>query len=381
MQILTKNEQVKTLCSALQNSPYIALDTEFMREGTYYSHLSLIQVATDGAEAIIDPLSKGLDLSPFFAILCDPDIVKVLHSARQDLEIFYDLMGTVPAPVFDTQVAASYVGYGDQVGYENLVNRICKVRINKSARFTDWSKRPLTQNQLHYAIGDVTHLRDIYKTLKQQLIETNRIDWIADEIAVLENPNTYTIDPMQAYTRLKINRVTPKFLAVLQQVACVREKQAIKLNLPRRRYIKDETLMDIAGTMPQTPAELGRIRGIPKSWLHTYHGALMLQAVKTALHMDESDYPTPPVYTPPTKAQANMLEILRLVLKICASNADIVPRLIVSSTDLEHIVKGEKSVTDLPAWTYDIFGVHVEKILSGKMAITLNNDKICFTEV
>ncbi len=381
MQIITTTADVVALCDRLKSSPYIALDTEFMREGTYYSELSLIQVATDDTEAIIDPLNAAIDISPFFDILNDTHIVKVLHAARQDLEIFHVLMdGRVPAPIFDTQVAAAYVGYGDQVGYETLINRILKVSINKSARYTDWSKRPLTQTQLQYAIGDVTHLRHIYKHLQQQLSDKNRSSWIADEMAMLQSPSTYAMPPHEAYQKIKYGRAKPKFLAVLQQIACVREQQAKHKNLARRRYIKDETLMDIAGTMPQTHEDLSRIRGIPKSWIHKYHGNLILNAVQKALDLDPSAYPQVPEHTPLTKPQANTIEILKLVLKICANDADIVPRLIASTQDIENIARGKKHITDLPTWTYDIFGIYAEKILQGKIAITLKQGKICLTD-
>ncbi len=380
MHIITSTADIIALCDQLQSSPYIALDTEFMREGTYYAQLSLIQVATDTVEAIIDPLHKDIDISPFFDILRNPNIIKVLHAARQDLEIFHMLMGGyVPAPIFDTQVVAAYVGYGDQVGYETLVHRILQVSINKSARFTDWSKRPLMHKQLEYAIGDVTHLRHVYKKLHQCLVDKNRTDWVTQEMDMLESPDTYAINPTDAYQKIKYGRAKPKFLAVLQQVASVREIQAMHKNLPRRRYIKDETLLDIAGTMPKTHADLSRIRGIPKSWINNHHGNLILQAVKKALALDPSLYPQAIEYIPPTKQQANTIEILKMVLKICANDADIVPRLMVSTQDIEKIARGEKHISDLPPWTYDIFGVYAEKILQGTTAITLKNGEICLT--
>lgn len=381
MNIITNTPDLSALCEQLHHGTYITIDTEFMRADTYYPKLSLIQVACDTTQAIIDPLSDGIDLSPLFDILQAPHITKVLHASRQDLEIFYMLMGSVPTPLFDTQVAAMYLGYGDQVGYDTLVQKTLKKRINKSARFTDWTKRPLTDTQLQYAIGDVTYLRDIYKVLYAMLLEKNRLEWISDEMDILQSPKTYEMDPYESYHRIKHRHSSPQFLNILREVSAVREIQAKALNLPRRRYLKDDTLLDIAGVAPTDYSMLERIRGIPKNWVQTQKGEKIIQAVKTALTMPPETYPTIPEYTPPTKTQSSTVEVLRLLLKICAQNNDIAPRLIATQSDIEAIAKGEITPQDLPTWRYDIFGILVQDIMDGKRAIALCNGHVALVDI
>jgi ribonuclease D len=262
MTLLTTTAELQELCVALAREPFVAIDTEFMRDRTYFPKLCLIQLAGEERHVAVDPLASGLDLKPLFGLLADPAVVKVFHAARQDIEIFYNLTGRVPAPLFDTQLAAMVCGYGEEVGYETLVAHLAKARIDKSSRFTDWERRPLSAQQLAYALADVTHLRVVYQKLKQRLEETGRSSWVAQELAGLSNPATYQQPPEEAWKRLKVRSRDPRFLAIVQALAAWRERTAQERDLPRNRVLRDDLLLEVAANRPITLEQLMKLRRI-----------------------------------------------------------------------------------------------------------------------
>src|SRR6201996_2765539 len=284
MRIVETNEALGAFVTELGQVPYLALDTEFLRDQTYYPKLCLIQVASPGVEGIIDPLAPGLDLAPFYDLIRRPDIVKVLHAARQDIEIFYLQGGVLPDPLFDTQVAAMVCGFGDAASYETLARRIAHVEIDKSARFTDWSHRPLSKRQLEYALADVTHLRVIYEWMRARLAKTGRESWVAEEVAALQDPGLYRLDPEMAWKRLKPRTTSKRFLAMLAGIAAWREREAQARDIPRGRILKDEALTEIAAHPPETGEALERIRAVPKGFTNSKMGKGLMDALALAVH-------------------------------------------------------------------------------------------------
>lgn len=363
---------------------YLLLDTEFVREKTYFSKLCLVQVSGPGIEpTIIDPLDPTTDMEPLLEALFDPDVVKVLHSAYQDLEIFYHLTGKVPAPIFDTQVAASVLGFGEQVSYANLCKDICNVEISKSQQFTDWSIRPLSKAQIDYALGDVIYLKDIYLELKKRLKARGREEWIAEDIARLEDPDTYHVHPEQAFEKIKMRSDKPKHLGVLREIAGWRETEAMRRDMPKNFIMRDDTLMEIAMTMPKDAKALERVRGFQSSQIDKPMGKAMLDAVHK---IDKADKDTLPQRErkksfPPQKA--GILEMLKLLLKIDAAHHDITPRRIADNDDLQEIaMKGAKA--DVPAmhgWRYEIFGKKCVDLMEGRIGLSLKDGDIDVSEV
>lgn len=358
---------------------YILVDTEFVREKTYFSKLCLIQISGPGIEPqIIDPLAEGTDLDPLIEALKDRDVVKVFHAGYQDLEIFYHLIGEVPAPIFDTQIAASVLGYGDQVSYATLVKDICGVEISKSHQFTDWSLRPLSQAQIDYALGDVIYLDQIYHTLKQRLHERGREAWIEEDIAWLGNPETYRHDPQDAWERIKIRSDKPKHLGVLREIAAWREEQAMKRNLPRNFVLRDEPLMEIAMTMPKTPEALARVRGFPADHAKKPMGMAMLEAVHKIAEADPDTLPRKDRTKPFPPSKAGVLEMLRMLLKIEAAQHDITPKRLADSDDLQEIaLHGDKAkVPAMEDWRFEIFGKKALDLMHGKAGLIIKNGQI-----
>lgn len=373
-------DRLDGLIAVMNKKPdYILVDTEFVREKTYFSKLCLIQIAGPGIEPqIIDPLKPETDLQPLLEALDDPDVVKVFHSGYQDLEIFYHLTGKVPSPVFDTQVAASVLGYGDQVSYAALVKNICAVEISKSHQFTDWSLRPLSKAQTDYALGDVIHLDKIYHTLKQRLKERERESWIEEDHAWLENPATYHNHPENAWERIKISSDKPKHLGILREIAAWREEQAIKRNLPRNFIIRDEPLMEIAMTMPKDAKALARVRGFPSDHAERPMGNAMLDAVRKIAEADPATLPRREKGKPFPPSKAGILEILRMLLKIEAAQNDITPKRLADSDDLQAIaMNGQKA--DVPAmhdWRFEIFGSKALDLMQGKVGLSIKSGQV-----
>ncbi len=367
------------------NKPeYLLLDTEFVREKTYFSKLCLVQVAGPGIEpTIIDPLNPDTDMEPLVDALFDKDVIKVLHSGYQDLEIFYHLTGKVPAPIFDTQVAASVLGYGEQVSYANLVKDICGIEISKSHQFTDWSIRPLSEAQIDYALGDVIYLDEVYHAMRKELKKRKRESWILEDIATLENPKTYAVNPKQAWEKIKMRSDKPRHLGVLREVAAWREREAMRRNMPKNFIMRDDTLMEIAMTMPQDEKALERVRGFPNGHVNKPMGQAILEAVATVRDADPETLPKREKKKQFPHNKNGILEMLKLLLKIDAAQHDITPRRIADTDDLQEIaLKGEKA--DVPAmhgWRYEIFGSKCVDLMRGRIGLSLKNGEIDISAV
>jgi ribonuclease D len=383
MALITDNTALQELCGRLSEATYITVDTEFMREKTYWPILCLVQVAGPDEAWAIDPLAEGLDLSPLFDLFADEKILKVFHAGRQDLEIFYHLAGRLPKPVFDSQIAAMVCGFGDSVGYDTLIGSLTGVRIDKSSRFTDWSIRPLSDQQIDYALGDVTHLRVAYEKLKENLESNGRADWLVEEMAVLTAAETYYVDPAQAYLRLKVRNPKPRLLAVLREVAGWRQTQAEKLDQPRNRILRDEALLEIAHHVPKTTGDLERVRGLGKRMAENASGQELLAAVKRGLAVPDAECPKPknrarlPADIGPTA------ELLKVLLKLKCVESGVAQKLVASSADVDLIAAyGEDA--DAPAmhgWRRDLFGEDALKLKEGGLALAVRNKKVAVVPV
>ena len=380
MTILTTNASLKAFCDTLKDCPYITVDTEFMRERTYYARLCLLQISGPNCEAMAVDVMAGveeLDLSPVWDLFADPSIIKVFHAARQDLEIIYQLSGTLPTPLFDTQIAAMVCGYGDQVGYEALVNDICKVKADKSSQFTDWTHRPLSDRQITYALNDVIFLKDIYESLKNRLDKKSRVDWVLEETQNLLDPSLYQFPPRDSWQRLKLRSPKPRDLAVLRELAEWREMEAQKKDVPRGRILKDETLLDLTYQKPRTESELSRIRGVTTDMAKGKFGKLILEAMERGITILDSECPMVTTKDPLPHRLTPLLEMLKMLLRIQASEHDVAGRLIADSETLENYVREKDSALSLnQGWRYDIFGKYAEDMMNGKIALTIENGKI-----
>lgn len=383
MALITDNTALQELCGRLSQATYITVDTEFMREKTYWPDLCLVQVAGPDEAWAIDPLAEGLDLSPLFELFANKSVLKVFHAGRQDLEIFYHLTGHLPSPIFDSQVAAMVCGFGDSVGYDTLIGSLTNVRIDKSSRFTDWSIRPLSDKQIDYALGDVTHLRVAYKKLKVTMESNGRADWLVEEMTVLTAPETYYIDPANAYLRVKVRNPKPRLLAVLREVAGWRQREAESRNLPRNRILRDEALLEIAHQVPKTSAELERTRGLGKRMAENASGQALLEAVKRGLAVPDSECPKPknrarlPADIGPTA------ELLKVLLKMKCVESGVAQKLVASSSDVDLIAAyGEDAdAKALHGWRRDLFGEDALKLKDGAMALAVRNKKVAVVPV
>ena len=326
MNLITRNEELADACARLATAPYVAVDTEFMREQTFWPKLCLVQIAASGIEVLIDSQALDLDLTPLFDLMVNEKVLKVFHSARQDIEIVHHLAGVIPHPIFDTQVAAMVCGFGEAVSYSMLVKRLLNRNLDKTSRFTDWSRRPLSERQLTYAIGDVTYLRDLYPKLKAQLDQSERASWLNEEMAVLTDPATYELHPEQAWKRLKMRIKTPKSLAVLMELAAWREREAQTQDVPRARILKDEALYDIASQTPRTQEDLGSLRTLHNGFARSMRGRAVLEAVGRGLERDPKTVPPIERGEPmPPEAQA-VVDLLRVLLKARAGSHGVAPK-------------------------------------------------------
>lgn len=383
MKLITDTKTLEEAVSALKKSDFITVDTEFMRESTFWPELCLIQIASPDTSFIIDPLSPNIDLGAFFSLMIDEKIVKVFHAARQDVEIIYKLSGKIPTPLFDTQVAGSVCGFGESVSYEQIVHRITGAHIDKTSRFTDWSQRPLSEKQLTYALADVTHLRDVYCFLKKQLEKNGRSHWIDDEMAILISPTTYDPPEEDAWKRIKGRIRKPRELAVLQKIAAWREREAKSRNVPRGRVLKDECLIEIATQQPKDVAALGRLRSISKGWERSASADNLLTAVREGLEVDTSSLPLIHKHTPLNDGTAAAIELLRVLLKLIADEQGIAPRIIAGGDELEKIAKREnyECIPAMHGWRYDLFGKKAVDMLEGRLGFYFNNGKILMKEL
>jgi ribonuclease D len=383
MRIVESNEELVGLVADLKDAPYLALDTEFLRDQTYYPKLCLIQVASPGVEAIVDPLARGMDLAPFYELIRRPDIVKVLHASRQDIEIFYLQGGVLPDPLFDTQIAAMVCGFGDAASYETLARKVAKVEIDKSARFTDWSHRPLSKRQLEYALADVTHLRVIYEWMKAQLEKTGRAGWVAEEVAALQDPGLYRQDPQMAWKRLKPRTANKRFLAVLAALAAWREREAQARDIPRGRVLKDEALSEIAAHPPETAEALERIRSVPKGFAASRLGKSLMETIAQGLAA-----PPPEGVLAENRERRRrepspaVVDLLKTLLRLKAEEARVAPRLIATAEDIERLAANEDDrVMALTGWRRAVYGEDAIALRKGELAIALENGEAVVVEL
>lgn len=365
------------LCHELSSAEFVTVDTEFMREQTYYPNLCLIQVASPETAATIDPLSPDLDLKPFWEMMAIKDQVKVFHAARQDLEIFHIGSGFIPAPVFDTQVAAMVCGFGDQISYVNLVRSITGAQLDKSSRFTNWSKRPLTDKQLQYALGDVTHLRDVYRHLRAELEKSGRASWLDEEMATLTDTATYEQHPEDAWQRLKAKVKNRRAMAVLMSLAAWRERAAQKQNVPRQRILRDDALYDLANLAPRTTEELAGLRSLPDGFSRSARAKEIVTAVNEGLGRDVEGVPALRQGQPLSAEASATLELLKVLLKSAAARHGVAPRLIADASELEKMARHENP--DLPVlkgWRRDLFGADAMSLKRGELALTLKDGDV-----
>jgi len=377
MKILNTTSDLATACAIARKAEFVALDTEFMRERTFWSQLCLIQMATDEVEAIIDPLADGIDLTPFLDLLRDKSIIKVFHAARQDMEIFYTLLGEVPGPIFDSQVAAMAAGLGDSIGYDKLVRSLLNIDVDKGSRFTDWAQRPLSPKQLSYALADVTHLRDLYPILLKRLHDQNRSHWLDEEMQLLANPDIYSFKPVDAWKRMKIRKYNPKWLAIMAQVSQWRETEAQRIDRPRGRILKDDAIYEIAIAEPRTSEALRRLRAIPNGFERSRSAEGLLKAINTAL--DDPNKYAPKVEMPKRNPAGlgPIVEMLKVLLRIRAQEIGVAPRLISNSADIERLAASDDA--DIPAlrgWRLEEFGNDALAMKAGKLGLRLRNGVI-----
>ncbi|WP_208247209.1 ribonuclease D (plasmid) [Rhizobium sp. T1470] len=362
---------LEAACKELAKSEFITIDTEFLRETTFWPELCLIQMASPTTEVLVDPLAKGLDLTPFFELMANPAVLKVFHAARQDIEIIYNRGGLIPHPIFDTQVAAMVCGFGDSVSYDQLVSRTKGVQIDKSSRFTDWSRRPLSEKQLDYALADVTHLRDVYLYLKAELEREGRSSWLREEMDILEARETYDMHPDDAWQRLKMRLRKPQELAILKYVAAWREREARSRNVPRSRVLKDDAIYEIAQQQPKDAEALGRLRTIPKGWERSATGGAVVEAVNAALALPKAEMPHAPRQTQPPEGAAAAAELLKVLLKLISEKHGVAPKVIANSEDLDKIAaEGENAeVAALHGWRRELFGEPALQLIQGQVAL------------
>ena len=376
MHLISDTAALSAACDRLATHPFVTVDTEFLRETTYYPKLCLIQIASPDEAVLIDPLSPDLDLAPFFGLMVDENVVKVFHAARQDLEIVWLLGRVLPVPLFDTQVAAMVCGYGDSVGYEQLANDLAKARIDKSSRFTDWSRRPLTEAQLAYAESDVTHLRDIYLALKADLDASGRESWVAEEMSVLTSPATYEVKPENAWQRLKGRIRKPRELPLLMEIAAWREREAQTRDVPRQRVLKDDALMDIVQRGPRSVEALAELRSVPNGFERSRNGAEVLAAIERAAAMDPKTLPRlERERGRPTNAA--VLDLLKVLLKAVADAERVAPKIIASTDDLEAIASDDLAeVPALQGWRRGVFGEKALALKNGTLSLRIQRGRV-----
>lgn len=384
MILIADTDTLVSFCRRLEGASYVAVDTEFMRERTYWPKLCVVQVAggdlgaeADSHAAAIDALAPNIDLAPLFSLLENPRILKVFHAGRQDMEIFWHLRGRLPAPIFDTQIAAMVCGFGDSVSYETLVAKLAKEHVDKSSRFTDWAARPLSARQIAYAIADVVHLRVVYEKLQRRLHENGRETWLAEEMAVLTDPATYAVDPNLAWRRLKV-RAKRRVLGVLREVAAWREREAQRLDLPRNRVLRDESVVEIAHHAPSTVAELARTRGMGARMAEGPAGANILKAVAAGLALPESECPEPEDREELPQGLGPVIELLKVLLKMKSEETGVAQKLIGSVADLERLAAfGEEAgVPMLHGWRREAFGADALKLRHGEIGLAVKGKKL-----
>lgn len=371
--MITTTTDLIAVCQRFATEPFITLDTEFIRETTYYPELCLIQIASPQEAFCIDPLSDEIDLQPLFDLMQNPKVMKVFHAARQDIEIFYHLSGQIPTPLFDTQVAAMVCGYGDSVGYQQLVQDITGTVLDKSMRVTDWSRRPLNDKQIAYALCDVTYLRDVYLALSAELEKSGRIHWLTEELAIQNNPETYDVNNDTVWQKIKVPFKKPSQVHIFAKLCAWRESVAKQKNLPRRYIMKDDALIELVAETPKTTDDLQKLRGLPNGFAKGRLGKEVLEVIQSAQHDSPDTYPktwrTPKSLTTSQRVE---IDLLQLLLHIVSSELRVAPRIIATSDDLTDLVRGNKNIPCLKGWRYDVFGEKVLQFKKGLLSFSYN---------
>ncbi|MBV8976073.1 MAG: ribonuclease D [Alphaproteobacteria bacterium] len=374
MRIVESTAALEALADELSEAPYLALDTEFMRDQTYWPKLCLIQIAVPGTAAIIDPMAPGMDLAPFYALLARPNIVKVLHAARQDIEIFAQQGNLIPYPLFDTQVAAMVCGFGDAASYETLARKLARAEIDKSARYSDWSHRPLSKRQLEYAMADVTHLCTIYEAMVAMLKRSGRSSWVEEEMAALRDPELYRLDPKDAWKRIKPRTTNKRFLAMLASLAQWREREAQARDMPRGRVLKDEALTEIAAHPPENPQGLDRIRAVPKGFAGSKLGKSLMDAIAEGRHAAPPEGIEHRAQGRRREPSPGTVDLLKTLLRLKADQVGVAPRLIADTDDIERLAAGDDDgVAALHGWRAEVFGHDAIALRNGEIALTVEN--------
>ncbi|MBA3813696.1 MAG: ribonuclease D [Alphaproteobacteria bacterium] len=382
MNLITKTTDLIAFCERAKKESYITVDTEFVREHTYWSQLCLIQVGLEKEAVAIDPLAEGIDLTSFLDLLQDLNVIKVFHSARQDIEIFYHMTGRIPQPLFDTQIAAMVCGFGESVGYDVLVQKFAKISIDKSSRYTHWAQRPLTAKQLHYALGDVIHLRIIYEKLLKVIGKDDRFHWLEEELLTLRSPKTYEVDPYRIWEKIKAKSAKPRMLAVLREIAAWREIKAQEKNLPRGRIMQDNIMLGLAASSPRSSDELSKMRGLSTSFLEGRRGTTVLELIEKALALPLEDCPQvrSEIASPP--GTSALVEMLRLLLKIQAEKYHVAQKLIATNADLDIIARSpHPDVPALEGWRREVFGNAALALKEGKVAIGIKDHRIALIPI
>jgi len=376
MDLITTTAELAAACSRLAKHPAITVDTEFLRETTYYPLLCVVQLASPEEAIVVDALAEGIDLKPFFELMSNESVLKVFHAARQDIEIVWHLANTIPHPIFDTQVAAMVLGYGDSISYDQLVEKITGHRLDKSHRFTDWSRRPLTKEQMHYAVSDVTHLRDVFAALDADLKKRRRSDWVSVEMEILTSPRTYDFHPERAWERLKTRVRKPKELAVLMEVAAWREQEAQSRDVPRGRVVRDDALSDIATHAPTTLEKLANLRSVPKGLEKSKWGADIIAAVQRGLSRDLTKLPK--LEKPRNNSNGGaIVELLKVLLRMTAERHAVASKVIATVDDLEQIAADDKAdVAALQGWRRELFGEAALKLKHGQIALAIEKGRV-----
>ncbi|MBL6945481.1 MAG: ribonuclease D [Rhodospirillales bacterium] len=378
MSLISDTRSLTAFCERIAESDFVTVDTEFMRERTYWPKLCVIQLASDDEAAAVDALAEDIDLTPVFDLMTNEKVLKVFHAARQDLEIFLHLMKRLPAPVFDTQIAAMVCGFGDSAGYETLVKKLTGARLDKAVRFTDWSARPLSERQLSYALADVTHLRKVYTRLLTNLGHNGRADWLGEEIETLSSPSTYIQDPQEVFRRIKTRSSSPRFLAVLRELGAWREREAQRIDVPRNHVVRDEALCEIAHHTPSAPSDLARTRGLGRRFAEGPAGGEVIAAVGRGLAVPEKDCPRQVRKPDLPSGLGPITDLLKVLLKMKCEESGAAQKLVASAGDLELIAAfGEKAdVQALRGWRREMFGADALRLRSGETALMVKGRKL-----
>jgi ribonuclease D len=377
--VITTSEDVAAVCARMARHPFVTVDTEFHRETTFWPILCLVQLATDEEAVAIDALAPGVDLAPLYALMANRHVLKVFHAARQDVEIFWKLGGVVPAPMFDTQVAAMVCGYGEQVSYSELVRSLTSATVDKSSRFTDWQRRPLAPAQIEYAIGDVTHLREVYRTLEAKLAAASRREWLDDEMKVLTTEDTYAQPPERAWERFQGKARKPRDLAVLMELCAWREREAQTRDVPRARVLKDDLLVEVAYAAPKSAEELGNLRAVSRGLERSKAGEEILAAVARGLERDPKTLPK--LERERRSGGAATVELLKVLLRQASEESGVAARMIATTDDLEAIARSDRaSVPALSGWRRKLFGARAIELKHGRLALTVEHGKVVMIE-